>query len=128
MKKQSFSLLVDSIRNNNIDSLLQLLVNAKIRVISKLIRKAVIMVEADRVLDEKEEFHYEEMWAQTENDVEEFMQNAPLSGAVAPINEEGNEPVSITYPPVYKIVAQRVSERLNDEVTENTVRYYLGLA
>lgn len=31
MKKQSFSLLVESIRNNNIDSLLQLLVNAKIR-------------------------------------------------------------------------------------------------
>ena len=107
---------------------MQLLVNAKIRVISKLIRKAVIMVEADRVLDEEEEFHYEEMWAQTEKDVEEFMQNAPLSGAVAPINEEGNEPVSVTHPPVYKIVAQRVSERLNDEVTENTVRYYLGMA
>jgi hypothetical protein len=128
MKKQSFSLLVDSIRNNNIDSLLQLLVNAKIRVISKLIRKAVIMVEADRVLDEKDQFDYEVKWAQIENDAEEFMQNVPLSGAVAPINEEGNEFVSITHPPVYKIVAQRVSERLNDEVTENTVRYYLGLA
>ena len=128
MKNQSFSLLVDSIRNNNIDSLLQLLVNAKIRVISKLIRKAVIMVEADRVLHEKDQFDYEVKWAQIENDAEEFMQNAPLSGAVAPINEEETEPVSMTYPPVYKIVAQRVSERLNDEVTENTVRYYLGMA
>ena len=47
---------------------------------------------------------------------------------LACLSEEGNEFVSITHPPVYKIVAQRVSERLNDEVTENTVRYYLGMA
>jgi len=115
MKKQSFSLLVDSIRHNNIDSLLQLLVNAKIRVISKLIKRAVIMVEADRVLDEKDQFNYEEKWAQIESQAD----------GVVLAYKPSTYPLEVQ---TYKYVAQRVSERLNDEVTENTVRYYLGLA
>ena len=91
MKKQSFSLLVDSIRDNNFDSLLQLLVNARIRVVSKLVKKAVIMVEADKVVSS---FH------------PTILQSESIP---------------------YKYVARRESERLNKDVTENTVRYYLGI-
>ena len=91
MKRKSFNLLVDTIRDSNFDSLLQLLVDAKIRVISKLVKKAVIMVEADKVVS-------------------------------------GLHPTILQTEPIpYKYVARRVSQRLNKDVTENTVRYYLGV-
>ena len=44
MKSQSFSLLVESIKDNNLDSLLQVLVHAKIPILSKKIKRAVIVI------------------------------------------------------------------------------------
>lgn len=87
MKSQSFSLLVESIKDNNLDSLLQVLVHAKIPILSKKIKRAVIVIEAGKM------------------DYRFF----PYSG-------------------FYQEIAERVSQRLDCEVSERSVKYYLDLA